>query len=199
MNERPEEYAFVFKSIAMTGPDTILDVGTGMTAFPAIIKTCNINIKAIDNDMTLRGRNNHYPIIYDDIVSSKLKEKFDMVTCISVLEHIPSYDVAMKSMVDKIKNNGFLVLTFPYNEREYIANNYDLPNAGYKGKGTICHSFSRKQIDEWIKNNNLKIICQEYWRVFSGNYWTVGRRLRLPIMVNKEDIHQLTCILIKRN
>ena len=199
MNERSIEYSFVFKSISIASPKKALDVGTGLTALPALIKACDIDITAIDKDKSQIQGNLYWKVVCDDIMDSKLNSKFDLVTCISVLEHIKEYNMAIKSMVEKLNSNGFLILTFPYNETKYIANNYDLPNAGYgQGSGILCQSFSREQIDGWVKSHNLKIIEQEYWRVFTGDYWTVGSKLNSPSITTKDGLHQLTCVLLQR-
>ena len=40
INERPIEYAFMFRAIRNLMPKTVLDVGTGDTALPSLIRAC---------------------------------------------------------------------------------------------------------------------------------------------------------------
>jgi trans-aconitate methyltransferase len=200
MNERPIEYSFVFKCLAITGVKTVLDVGTGRTALPSLIKNCDINVQAIDNDLNQIKNNKYWDVMYDDIFNSKLKDKFDLVTCVSVLEHIKDHNKVVKEMVNKLNPKSYLILTFPYNENNYIENNYKLPDAGYgKNSGLLCQSFSKKEINKWCLDNNLKLLEQEYWEVFNGKYWTVGGWKNKYTKVNRMDKHQLSCNLFLKN
>ena len=101
VNERPIEYAFVFEQLVKIWPKRILDVGTGLTALPHSMRSCGFHVTAIDNikdywptDIT----NRHYHVIDDDIRNSKLTGHWDVITCISVLEHIVEYKSAIKSI-----------------------------------------------------------------------------------------------------
>ncbi len=49
INERPIELAFVFRHLRDCRPGRILDVGTGMTSLPHLLRTCGYHVTAIDN------------------------------------------------------------------------------------------------------------------------------------------------------
>lgn len=90
-NERPVEFAFVFRVVAETYPKKILDVGTGTTALPHLMRNCGALVTATDNvrDYWAEGMvNRHYHVLDDDITQTRLAGRFDLVTCVSVLEHI---------------------------------------------------------------------------------------------------------------
>lgn len=202
INERPIEYLFVFRTLTEIFPKTILDVGTGLSSLPHLLSNCGFLVTAIDNihDFWPRGMfNKHYYVFNDDITNIKLKMKFDFITCVSVLEHIKDFDSAIKNMVELLNDNGHLILTFPYNEETFIENVYKLPNAGYgQDYSYLGRVFSRKEVNRWIKINNLKIKQQEYWQVFTGDYWTFGKKISPARQVSKEEKHQLSCILIQK-
>jgi len=40
INERSVEYRYVFKQVTEFAPQTVMDMGTGKTALPALIKAC---------------------------------------------------------------------------------------------------------------------------------------------------------------
>ncbi len=202
INERPIEYGFAFKWLSKICPLEVLDVGTGTSALPHLLRNCGFHVTAIDK---IEGYwtgdffNRHYYIINDDITRTKLSKQFDFITCISVLEHIPDYNEAIKGMFDLLKPGGYLLLTFPYNEERYVDNVYKLPEAGYgKDEAYICQVFSRKEINTWLKENSGEIIEQEYYEIFSGELWTFGEHIYPPRKVNKEERSQLTCILIHK-
>ncbi len=197
-NERPIEYRFVFDNIIRYGPKKVLDVGTGVTALPHLIYNCGTRVLAIDNinDYWPEGmQNRHYHVLNDDITNSKLTDRFDMITCVSVLEHIDEFDKAISSMAKLLTPDGVIVLTFPYTESRFIDNVYSLPDSCVKLLPAYkTHSFSRAEIDHWINKNNLKIQKQEYWKFYSGEFWTIGDRYRIPKEVDVMESHNLTCI-----
>lgn len=200
-NERPVEYRFVFEQISMLYPKKILDVGTGLTSLPHLMANCGCQVTAIDNikDYWPYGMfNRHYYVINDNIVKTKLKDSFDLITCISTLEHIKDYDVAVQKMLSLLKPGGHLILTFPYNEKNYIENVYTLKGTDAKTLPSYqTHSFSRTEINNWIKNQ-AEIIKQEYWQFFTGEFWTVGEWLRTPKQVRSDTQHQISCLLIQK-
>jgi SAM-dependent methyltransferase len=200
-NERAIEFAFVFRSLVQCHPDTVLDVGTGTTALPHLMRNCGHVVTAIDNIRdywTDDVVNRHYHVIDDDITNTKLKQKFDLITCVSVLEHIADYDRAVETMRALLNHHGHLLLTFPYNEHRYVDNVYKLPEASYGQQSRyICQVYSREQLDTWSERYGLRVVEQEYWDVFSGELWTFGTHLVPPRQVDKDQKHQLTCVLLE--
>jgi len=202
VNERLVEYRFVFQSLLLTAPRYVLDVGTGVTSLPHILRTCGFEVTAIDNirDYWPKGMfNRHYYVINDDIKNTRITKKFDLITCISVMEHIKNHEAAIKSMFALLNPGGHIVLTFPYNEKNYIENVYKMQGAGYgQDYPYICQVYSRVELDKWLRENSGKIAEQEYWQIFTGEYWTFGEQLHIPRQVSKDEKHQLTCILISK-
>lgn len=201
-NERCIEYSFVFKHLSQIYPRKVLDVGTGTSALPHLVHNCNILVTAIDNvkDYWPLGMNNrHYYIINDDITNSLIDEKFDLITCISVLEHIEKSDIAIRNMFNLLNVYGYLIITFPYNENNYVKNVYKLAGSSYNQNAPyICQSFSRNEINKWVQDNNGKIIDQEFWQFWDGEYWTVGKQTIPPLKVNATDKHQISCVVIQK-
>jgi 2-polyprenyl-3-methyl-5-hydroxy-6-metoxy-1,4-benzoquinol methylase len=201
-NERPVEYSFVFRQLAQCCPRAVLDVGTGSTALPQLMHHCGFLVTAIDNikDFWPKGMvNRHFYVINDDITSTKLTGKFDMITCVSVLEHIREYDRAVASMVSLLRSGGHLVFSFPYNEKAYVQNVYHLNGSNAaRNLPFEAHAFSRNELERWVRDHAAELIEQEYWRFFSGEYWSVGERLRFPEKVNKAESHQMTCVLLRK-
>lgn len=202
-NERSTEFAFLFDKISKYQPKTVLDVGTGMTALPHMMRSCGLVVTAIDNikdywDFGMYNR--HFYVINDDITKTKLTEKFDMITCISVLEHIVDHKEAMKSMYKLLKPGGFLVLTCPYTEDKYVANVYELDKSpiDYKSFSFITQSFSKKELDGWLSESYFELSEQEYWRYYKGEAWTCGEKLERPVKVGKNELHQLSLMILKK-
>jgi SAM-dependent methyltransferase len=202
VNERAAEYGFALKWLLKMYPVDVLDVGSGRGSWPHLMANCGFHVTAIDKikDYWKSGFfNRHYYIIDDDITRPKINGQFDFITCISVIEHIPNHKDAFCGMLGLLKTGGHLVLTFPYNEKQYIDNVYKLPDAGYgRDFRSICQVFSRKQIDEWLADNPAKIIDQEYYEIFSGGLWAFGERIRPPKKVEREQKCHLTCLIVQK-
>lgn len=202
INERPIEYRFVFEQLNRLQPRTILDVGTGTTALPQMMRDCGFLVTATDKVNQYWGGavyNRHYFVIDDDIRQSRLTERYDVVTCISTLEHIPEHEQAVAELFKLVSPGGHLILTCPYNDRIYVANAYDRPNALYgRGSRFICQSFSHAELNRWLAIGRATVVEQEFWRCFSGEYWAQGELVRPPVRVSRAESHQHTCLLLKK-
>lgn len=203
VNERPIEYAFLFRSLTRAWPKSVLDVGTGQTSLPHLIRTCGFVVTATDNvkDYWPSGMTNrHFHVIDDDITRTKLDRTFDFVSCISVLEHIRDHAAAVNGMWSLLNPGGHLLLSFPYNEKTFVENAYDLPGTTVKEKMPfVTHVYSRKEVDGWLSGKNASIVEQEYWRFFTGEFWTVGERVAPPEPSRADGPHHVTCILIRKD
>ncbi len=201
-NERAVEYAYVFSELSRACPRTVLDVGTGATSLPHLMRCCGPMVTAIDNilDYWPDGMiNRHYHIIHDDIRRPCLEGTFDFMTCISVLEHIPEASTAVANMLRLLNPGGILVLTFPYTESEYVENVYDLPASSYgQDLPYVCQSFSRLQLEQWFGTAGARIERQEYWQFWTGRYWAVGEKVMPPRRVSRDERHQHTCLTVRK-
>ncbi len=202
-NERSVEYRFVFECMTHIKPKTILDVGTGLSALPSLMANCGARVTATDNVKDYWKKdllNRHYLVLNDDITDTKLKGQFEMVTCISTLEHIEKYNQAVKNIFSLTAAGGHVVFTFPYNERKSVPNVYSLEGTSVKAlPGHTTHAYSKKDLERWCVENDAKIIEQEYWQFFTGEYWTGGEMLPYPKKVSSDEKHQISCVLLQKN
>ncbi|MEO8151882.1 MAG: class I SAM-dependent methyltransferase [Rhizobacter sp.] len=203
LNERAIELAFLFKHIIGIAPQKVLDVGTGITALPQVLRTCGYLVTSIDNvkDYWPAGMvNRHYHVIDDDILQTAIKETFDLITCISVLEHISDHRRAVASMYKLLNKGGHLVLTCPYTEHTYVHNVYALPESSVAGNlpGFVTQSFSRNELSAWLEDTGFEIVDQEHWNFFSGAFWTCGKKIIPPLKSSAQASHQLTCLLLRK-
>lgn len=201
INERATEYAFTLKHLQALCTGKILDIGSGKSSWPHVLSVCGFEVKAIDKMDGYWGSyfNRHYKIVSDDITNSKLKETFQFCTCLSVLEHIPNHLRAIENIHNLLDKNGYLVLTFPYNETNYHQDIYQHPQAGYgQTSNFITQIFSRQEINLWLKSTSFKIVEQEYYKVFTGEYWTFGERIAPCMKTSSENLHHLTCLLLQK-
>ena len=200
INERPLEYAFALDCLSGLCPDTVLDVGTGMTAWPQVLADCGYAVTAIDEGRSYWGArpvNRHHHILHDDITRPAVAGGFDAITCISVLEHIPDDQAAVRGLRSLVKTGGHILLSFPYDERRFVENVYALPGVGYGADAPyICRVYSRNEVVAWL-GEGLEVARQAYYRVFTGDVWAFGERLRPPVETGVDEPHHLSCILLR--
>jgi 2-polyprenyl-3-methyl-5-hydroxy-6-metoxy-1,4-benzoquinol methylase len=202
INERVIEFEFALRWLSKICPFNVLDIGPGSSSWPHIMSNCGFRVTAIDKISGYSRRlyfNRHYYIVKDDITQPKITGPFDLVTCISVLEHIPDHKKAIEGMFKLIKPGGYIILTFPYNEKRYVENAYALPEAGYgKIARYVCQVFSRKEIDAWLDSTGGTLVDQEYYKIFTGALWTFGKRIYPPSKVANGQNSDLTCLILQR-
>jgi SAM-dependent methyltransferase len=202
-NERPLEYAYAMKWLAEIYPQEVLDVGSGRSAWPHIMANCYFRVSAIDkvSGYWIGGCfNRHWRIFSDDITNPRTKKRFDAITCLSVLEHIADHEAAVRGMFELLKPDGHLILSVPYNPTTYVEDVYRLPEAGYgKDYPYVCQVFSRKHIESWLTKNDCCLVDQEFYEIFSGEFWTFGERIYPPRKVGKDQKCHLTCLVLRKN
>jgi len=203
INERPVEFRFVFDQLSQLNARSLLDVGTGTTALPSLLRTCGYLVTAMDNvtDYWPDGfSNRHYYVLDDDIRNPALRETFDVVTCISVIEHIPEHQAAIRSMCRLLNPGGRLIVTFAYNEAQYYPNVFDLPEVDPKFRGLpyICQIFSRREVTEWVESNGMSIAAEELWRLYTGELIACGGNIVPPVRAGANDKHHLMCLALRK-
>lgn len=202
VNERPVEYSFALSCLAKVCPSSVVDVGSGLTAWPQTMADCGFRVTALDNTSAYWSRdifNRHYHILDDDITSLKIADRFEFVTCISVLEHIPNHEDAIGGIASLLNDGGYAALSFPYNDSRYVGNVYELEQAGYgKDASYACQVFSRSEVEGWLREMGARIVEEQYWEVFTGELWTFGERLYPPKLSTRREPHQLACLLIRK-
>lgn len=201
-NERPIEYRFALQALGENHPKNVLDVGTGTTAWPHLLRNCGYVVTAIDNisDYWPAGMlNRHWTVLNVDILDpkEKLPSGFEVITCISVLEHIEDHARAIRNMVHLLATGGVLILTTPYSHYHPYPNVYRHPDALYgRDNPYICRSSSEAELNQWLAAG-LTLERRELWRLFTGPVWATGQRSQWK-MVAPEEPHQLGCFLLRK-
>lgn len=200
-NERPVEFAFVFSQIAKLAPKTVLDVGSGDTALPALMANCGCEVTATDNvtDYWPDGMfNRHWMVLDDNISTTALSGPYDLVTCVSVLEHVVEPSAAVRNML-KLARNGHLIVTCPFTAGEHVDNCYKQPGANqdYADLPYGGNSYSMQDLDGWLSEYGGSVVEIQFWRGFTGRHWALGTRIAPPHPSTIDGPHNHACILIR--
>lgn len=200
LNERPLEYAFTLTCLSELCPESVLDVGTGTTAWPQLLANCGYNVTAIDEGNSYWGRqvaNRHHHVLHDDITNPRIEGEFDAITCLSVIEHVRDHGAAIRGIRGLLGTGGHAVVSVPYQERRFTENVYALPGVSYGADAPyICRVYSRREIQRWLAEG-FEIVRQDFYRVFTGDLWAFGDRLRPPVKAGANEPHHLTCLLLR--
>jgi len=112
---RQWEYPWVLKNTPFIRQSEVADVGGARCHFPCIVSRRVKRVTVIDkNNKSLVEPCGDYEIGFikqriDKLF--KIKRQFDIVLCISVLEHIKHWEKAVENMIGLIKKGGTLVMT----------------------------------------------------------------------------------------
>jgi 2-polyprenyl-3-methyl-5-hydroxy-6-metoxy-1,4-benzoquinol methylase len=200
-NERSIEYRFALEALAESRPKSVLDVGAGITAWPHLLRTCGYVVTAIDNvtDYWADGMvNRHWAVRDLDITrfnGQKLNDKYEAVTCISVLEHIKDHRRAVANMASLLKPGGLMVLTTPFSYNTPHPNVYERADALWgKDLKYVCRSSSASELQDWLKAD-LMLIKRELWQLFTGPVWATGEPCGWKLALTEDEPHQLGCFV----
>jgi hypothetical protein len=50
----------------------------------------------------------------------------------------------------------------------------------------------------WLEQSGAELVDQEYYKIFTGDLWAFGDRVKPITSVSKEDKHHLTCLLLRK-
>jgi SAM-dependent methyltransferase len=202
VHENAPMYRFTLGELIDSRARRVLDVGSGTTAWPALLSNCGYHVTATDQmGVYWNGRyfNQHYHIIRDDITRTGMTVTFDAVMFLSALQHVPDHEAAVAALGELVAPGGLLVLAVPYNETRYVDDVYRRPGAGYgQDRPYPCHIFSRAEVDGWCQHHNLVLRAQEYYQVFDGDLWTFGARVSPPRIVGPGERSQFSTMSFVR-
>ena len=184
----------------------VLDVGCGGGILAEALSELGANVTGIDaSENTIGVAKSHSRSIGSDVIyiqntieeyiSSHPNEKFDVITCLEMLEHVPSPNEIIKSCSNLLKDDGNIFFsTINRNPRSYL---FAVIGAEYilnlLPKGT--HDYEKfikpSELAKWIRDaglNSKETIGLSY-NPITGNYW-LGKDIQVNYMVHakKENI-----------
>ena len=184
----------------------VLDVGCGGGILAEALNELGANVTGIDaSENTIGVAKSHSRSIGSDVIyiqntieefiSSHPNEKFDVITCLEMLEHVPSPNEIIKSCSNLLKEDGNIFFsTINRNPRSYL---FAVIGAEYilnlLPKGT--HDYEKfikpSELAKWIREaglNSKETIGLSY-NPITGNYW-LGKDIQVNYMVHakKENI-----------
>lgn len=151
-NQRGREFASALRPHLPPNPRRYLDVGSAYGGFLIGFMELGMEVKGIEYsqrfvDMS-RANFLDYGLedasILGDILDPALLPglgKFDVITCVDVIEHVDDVPAAMKNMVDLLNPGGILVLQMP--NKDSLTNILTDPHFGIFGLTLLKHDEAR--------------------------------------------------------
>ncbi len=119
---RKWEYSIAYKTLEENGTKSVLDVGGGGSRFAPIMMMAGMGVLQVDpadNDwlITAQSKAINKLVVYDKSDFMQWNgPRYDAVTCISVLEHIPDDLPFFMKLVRHVKQSGVLFITVDFSQ-----------------------------------------------------------------------------------
>jgi len=116
---RKWEYGLALKFLLDNNTKTVLEVGGGGSSLAPILYKYGIDVTVVDmqnegdviaNQNRILGTNVKF--VLDDFLNYPINNKYDAVTCISVLEHIPKHNSAFIKLLEHSRKLVFITVDF---------------------------------------------------------------------------------------
>ena len=171
--------------------ESLASLGAEVTAIDASEKTINI---AKAHARKVKSQVTYLHTTTEDILSNKSNQKFDVITCLEMLEHVPDPSQTINEFSSLLSPKGNLFIsTINRNPRSYL---FAVIGAEYilnlLPRGT--HDYSKfikpSEISRWIRSSNLvlKETIGLSYNPISDTYW-LGKDVGVNYMmyIKKED------------
>lgn len=136
---------------------TILEVGCGSS--PTIL-SYGENATALDVNSDkikfMKSKNNQVKFLNKKI--DKIKEKYDRIICIEVLEHLEDAEIAVKSIAGRLNEGGKVILATP----DYNRVLWRVAEAFTPYKEEHITQFSRQSLERLCAKYGLIPVCHKY-------------------------------------
>ncbi|TDK44123.1 class I SAM-dependent methyltransferase [Algoriphagus formosus] len=159
-----------YKLISSLGTDkSILDIGCGTGELLKFFQSKNWKVSGIEPSKTARklAEEKLKVQIDEKLENIPSSEKFDIITLFHVLEHVHGLRKAVKSVINLLKSDGYILIALP-NHQSPDALKYKEYWAGWDVPRHLYH-FDTKSFDNLANKFNLQIV-ERYPMTFDSYY-----------------------------
>ena len=178
----------------------VLDVGCGGGILAEALSKLGAQVTGIDaSEQTIGVAQNHsnavgsnvsyYQTTIEEFIANKPEEKFDVITCLEMLEHVPSPEEIIKTCSTILKDDGDIFFsTINRNPRSYL---FAIVGAEYilnllpKGTHDYQKFIKPSELAKWIRDARLSQIetIGLSYNPITDNYW-LGKDIQVNYMVH---------------
>ena len=178
----------------------VLDVGCGGGILAEALSKLGAQVTGIDaSEQTIGVAQNHsnavgsdvsyYQTTIEEFIANKPEERFDVITCLEMLEHVPSPSEIIKTCSTILKDDGDIFFsTINRNPRSYL---FAILGAEYilnllpKGTHDYQKFIKPSELAKWIRDARLSQIetIGLSYNPITDNYW-LGKDIQVNYMVH---------------
>jgi len=183
---RQWEYPWILKNVPFKKKNVVLDAGGGTCHFPALVakRVNKVYVGEMYNERVWKddAKNVEYKNI-DISTDIKSKDKYDIVICISVLEHVENRLITIKNLMNFVKPGGHLAMTIDlFLDNSRSCKEEEIPNI----IKLLSKDFEVGKIDlnknDLYQKSTLQEMKLDLPNLYSNNY---KNRTSLGIIVKK--------------
>ena len=195
----PLRVGFINQRVNLEGVK-VLDVGCGGGILAEALSKLGAQVTGIDaSEQTIGVAQNHSNVVGSDVsyyqttieefIANKPEEKFDVITCLEMLEHVPSPGEIIKTCSTILKDDGDIFFsTINRNPRSYL---FAIVGAEYilnllpKGTHDYQKFIKPSELAKWIRDARLSQIetIGLSYNPITDNYW-LGKDIQVNYMVH---------------
>jgi 2-polyprenyl-3-methyl-5-hydroxy-6-metoxy-1,4-benzoquinol methylase len=140
-----------------------LDAGCGIGLYSFELKKIGFNVTGVDIEKDkietakkiAKKSKKNINFLVQDLTNLKIKERFDLIICSDVLEHIKEDKNALENISKVLNKEGKLILTVPNLNKD--------AKKEYKRFGHVRPGYTKKELIQILEKNNLKPIKIKYF------------------------------------
>jgi SAM-dependent methyltransferase len=145
----------------------LLDIGCGTGRYLADAKKLNFDVTGIDFDRqaietakTKYGIEKAYAISFEDYMINYPENKFDVITCFQILEHVEDPALFIDQTKSRLKPGGYIVISTPNRERWVGPHRMPHYKSGARGDYPPIHltRWSEKAMVRFLSGKGFKEI-----------------------------------------
>lgn len=147
---------------------TVLDIGCGEGLVSNIFKSLNKEVTTIEPGESKPRLPEFNPIkidYKDDYLNIDFKQKFDVIWCSHVLEHIRNPAMFLDKIFSDLNEGGTLALTVPYNDGGHheavVDSHINKFTIGTMLYNLICSGFNCKSINIVVNHHELSVVLRK--------------------------------------
>lgn len=140
---RQWEYPWLLQYVPFSKEKDVLDAGGGTCHFPCLVARRSKSVTVVDlsKEKVFNCEEFKIDAISQDLSKLNISKQYDIVLCVSVLEHITNYFNVIKNLARVVKKDGYLAMTL------------DL----YLNDSENCKKIQIQEIIEILKKENFDI------------------------------------------
>lgn len=185
---------------------TVLDLGCGEGSFGAMVQSltrARVTGVESDREAALKASHRLHRVLAEDLASARLTERFDVVTALDILEHLPDPEAALQRIRDEwLVPGGTLITSLPNSGHWSVVGDLLAGRCTPLPSGVLCIThrrlFTPRSAAQWLESHGFLVRSEHPVR--STVPPSVAKALRAAesqgMDIAWESLATLQCVLV---